>query len=112
MLSINSILSFFSSEFKLGQPKANVRQERSLTSGVHTRVAQIKVIRLVLGVPVQLPHELQEPVLSQTVLQILPYRQREQVRPVQYQRDVGPTELLEHAGEDEPQSALAVRHPR
>jgi len=25
---------------------------------------------------------------------------------------VGPAELLEHAGKDEPQSALAVRHPR
>lgn len=57
-----------------GIHSANVRQERSLTSRVHTRVAQVKVIRLVLGIPVQLPHEFQEPVLTQTVLQILPYR--------------------------------------
>lgn len=81
-----------------------------LTPGVHAGILQV-VIQILLVVAVQLAHKGQHVLLLQAVLEIFAHRQGEQIRPVQQQPDVLPAKLLEDAGEDELEPALAVRHP-
>ena len=79
------------------------------TPRVHARILQVG-FDVLLIVTVQFAHKLEQLLVLQPVLQVLPNRQRKQIRPVDDECDMAPAELAEDAREHQLQSALAVGH--
>lgn len=89
----------------------SARNHMLLTSGIHARISQIKVVRLIIRISIEFAHEFQKSFFPQSVLQIFSDRQREQIWFIQDQGDVRPPKFFENTWKNELQSALAVRHP-